>query len=329
MVFWENLKNKLCVKWFAFGKSRRDRKRKKFTMLIVPHNQAQAVKNISFPYWWLKLGSILGIIVLILVSTLILNYFSLTYLAVENKELREINTQQSKEIKDLKNRTGEMRHKLEGLMEIDREVRAKVGLSEEVVPNVQASRGEAGYLTDNFFWEERVKHFAGQDDQEELEDLKAELVKIDWQLTSQMRHMERLKSEVETRVNRPAQWPLRGYITSPFGMRKDPFDASREEFHNGLDIAGPYGAPIRAAGNGVVTFAGEKGNWGQMVLIAHGLGYVSLYAHNSSLLVEKNEQIVSGQIIARLGDTGRCTGPHLHFGIAKNGEWIDPLEILE
>ena len=166
-----------------------------------------------------------------------------------------------------------------------------------------------------------------------LEELKEELEKMDRLLTEQAESMDKLKYDVEKQLAIeqavPEAWPIRGIITSGFGMRDNPFDHSVQEFHEGIDIDGTYGAPIRAAGYGVVTMAGYQGAWGNVVLISHGFGYVSKYAHNASLLVKKGDKVEKGQIIARLGSTGRATGAHLHFGIAKNGEWIDPLTVLK
>ncbi|MHB8157797.1 MAG: M23 family metallopeptidase, partial [Desulfocucumaceae bacterium] len=102
----------------------------------------------------------------------------------------------------------------------------------------------------------------------------------------------------------------------------------RSEFHDGIDIAAAYGSAIKAAGDGVVTFAAYKGSWGRLIIISHGYGYVSQYAHNSSLLVSVGDKVKKGEVIARLGNTGRSTGPHVHFSVAKNGNWIDPMDLL-
>ncbi|MDD2433355.1 MAG: M23 family metallopeptidase [Clostridia bacterium] len=359
MVSVNYFKNKLCPKLRQLKKRKKDNKRTSLTMIVIPHCQEKAVKNISLPFWLVKFTVILGVICLLTVGYFVCGYFSLHYLAKENKALQQVNAVQAVEIEELKDMTGDMQNKLEGLMQIDREVREKVGLSkskeeEEALIALQASRGLNNYslLTiglaerqmrcphcqKNFCLENtssvvqcpgQHKELSDLAEKDALEDLRVELAKVDFLLTSQARTMEKLKLDVEAQDARPMAWPFRGYITSQFGSRKNPFDHSKEEFHEGIDIDGPYGAPIRAAGKGVVTFAGSKGNWGNMVLISHGFGYVSLYAHNSSLLVEKNDQVEKGQIIARLGSTGRCTGAHLHFGIAKNGEWVDPLEILK
>lgn len=127
----------------------------------------------------------------------------------------------------------------------------------------------------------------------------------------------------------PNAWPVKGArISSRFGWRRNPFTKRGSEFHSGLDLAVSSGTKVRAAGGGVVIYAGYKPTWGNMIRISHGHGYVSQYAHNSMLLVKKGDRVERGQIIATVGRTGRATGPHLHFGVSKDGKWIDPLILL-
>lgn len=128
----------------------------------------------------------------------------------------------------------------------------------------------------------------------------------------------------------PNAWPVKGArISSRFGWRRNPFTKRGSEFHSGLDLAASTGTKVRAAGGGVVTYAGYKPTWGNMIRISHGHGYVSQYAHNSLLLVKKGDRVERGQVIAAVGRTGRATGPHLHFGVSKDGKWIDPTIILK
>lgn len=128
---------------------------------------------------------------------------------------------------------------------------------------------------------------------------------------------------------KPNRWPVRGSITSNFGYRKNPFGGRSREFHDGLDIAAPHGTPVRAAGDGKVIFAGYRYGYGLMVSISHGYGYISHYGHNSRITVRVGERVKKGEIIARIGSTGRSTGPHVHFMIDKNGRRINPLKVLE
>jgi murein DD-endopeptidase MepM/ murein hydrolase activator NlpD len=118
--------------------------------------------------------------------------------------------------------------------------------------------------------------------------------------------------------------PLKGRIVSGFGYRIHPIYRKRK-FHRGLDIDGRRGTPIRAAMTGEVIFSGWMGGYGRLVVIKHPDGWVTRYAHNSKNLVKKGDRVVAGQVIAKVGSTGRSTGDHLHFETWNNGKLVNPL----
>jgi murein DD-endopeptidase MepM/ murein hydrolase activator NlpD len=115
-----------------------------------------------------------------------------------------------------------------------------------------------------------------------------------------------------------------GYVSSQFGSRTDPF-TGRRAFHKGVDFAGREGAEVVAVASGVVIWSGERYGYGQLVEINHGNGYVTRYAHNVDNLVAVGDTVRRGQVIARMGDTGRATGPNLHFEVLLNDKPVDPL----
>lgn len=114
-----------------------------------------------------------------------------------------------------------------------------------------------------------------------------------------------------------------GWISSPFGIRTDPFNG-RLAHHNGIDFAGKEGAEVIAVASGVVTWSGTRFGYGNLVEINHGKGYVTRYGHNKSLEVKVGDTVKKGQLIARMGSTGRSTGPHVHFEVLRNGRSVDP-----
>ncbi len=122
-------------------------------------------------------------------------------------------------------------------------------------------------------------------------------------------------------------WPMRGRISSPFGWRRDPF-TKRRDFHTGIDIKASRGTPIAAAKAGVVTYAGWMGGYGRVVVVNHGGGYTSLYAHCDRLLVRKGQRVNAGQRLARCGASGRATGTHLHFEVRYHNKPINPKKVL-
>jgi len=137
--------------------------------------------------------------------------------------------------------------------------------------------------------------------------------------------IRRKQSSGEYRGGKMA-WPTPGYtrITSPFGFRIHPILKSRK-LHTGIDIAIPSGKNIVAAGDGEVIHSGWLGGYGKVIMLDHGGGIVTLYAHNSSLVVEEDDVVKRGDVIAKAGSTGLSTGPHLHFEVRRNGEFVDPI----
>ena len=119
-------------------------------------------------------------------------------------------------------------------------------------------------------------------------------------------------------------WPARGPITSGFGWRIDPF-IHRRALHTGIDIAASMGTPVEAAENGTVLYVGWMTGYGNVVVLDHGNGVSTVYAHLSACLVQVGETVTRGQVIARVGSTGWSTGPHLHFEMRQDGQPVDPL----
>ncbi|MGB9877463.1 MAG: murein hydrolase activator EnvC family protein [bacterium] len=122
-------------------------------------------------------------------------------------------------------------------------------------------------------------------------------------------------------------YPLRGKLTSRFGMRTHPI-YHITKMHTGIDLSAPSGTPIKAAAGGEVVYAGWWGGYGNVVIIDHGGGISTLYAHCSAIYVRKGQKVSQGEVIAAVGSTGLSTGPHLHFEVRKNGKPVDPLGYL-
>ena len=126
------------------------------------------------------------------------------------------------------------------------------------------------------------------------------------------------------------EWPVPGYhkVTSPYGNRYHPV-LKKNKFHSGVDLRAPMGTPIVAANDGKVLSAGYNSGYGNRIYIDHGGGIVTVYAHNSKLLVKAGDKVKRGQTIAKAGSTGRSTGPHLHFEVRKNGKTTNPMNWIK
>ena len=126
----------------------------------------------------------------------------------------------------------------------------------------------------------------------------------------------------------PSRMPIaNSYITSGFGGRADPFGGGGQ-YHKGIDFKANVGDPVLAVADGVVSFAGVKGGYGNVVDVDHGNGYITRYAHNSRLMVKAGDLIRVGTVVAKAGSTGRSTGAHVHFEVWENGRVVNPRKFL-
>ncbi len=127
---------------------------------------------------------------------------------------------------------------------------------------------------------------------------------------------------------RPAGLPVeKGWLSSFYGYRADPF-TGKKTFHHGVDIAGKSGTKVLAAASGIVTWADKKSGYGYLIEIDHGSGYVTRYAHNKEVTVRLGAVVKQNDVIAKMGSTGRSTGPHVHFEVLRHGKKVNPRKYL-
>ena len=178
-------------------------------------------------------------------------------------------------------------------------------------------------------------------DKIELKNLKEELVKEEEELEKKLQKIAAQKTAASSDSNNlvnsnssstvisNGSWPVPGYsrVSSPFGYRIHPV-LGIKKLHTGIDIPAPTGTPTVAVASGTVIYSGVQGSYGNTVMIQHDDGLVSLYAHNSSLVVKVGDKVKKGQVVSKIGSTGRSKGPHLHFEIRVNGTAQNPLNYL-
>ncbi len=170
--------------------------------------------------------------------------------------------------------------------------------------------------------------------------LKTELQQDHKALASQLDQLEKEANELESEIRRMQsngayvggvlQWPVKGYtrISSPYGNRIHPI-LKTQRFHSGIDIPAPSGVKVAAAGPGKVVHSGTLGSYGKVIILDHGGGIMTLYAHNSKLVVSVGDSVIKDDKIAEIGSTGLSTGPHLHFEVRKDGKYVDPIPYVK
>lgn len=165
------------------------------------------------------------------------------------------------------------------------------------------------------------------------EQFSTELFRLQRQLAQQSQQLTVLEELLEDRSLdqslMPTGFPVRhGYTSSTFGFRPDPINGTRQ-FHGGIDFDGEKGDDIVAVAGGVVSFAGQKNGYGNVIEIDHGNGYVTRYAHNSSNTLQVGDPVRAGDVVAKMGSTGRSTGTHVHFEVWENGRVVNPSTFIK
>ena len=172
----------------------------------------------------------------------------------------------------------------------------------------------------------------GEGTSAQIPDLSSMLAQLEQRVDlreSQLSALENLilARELRQEIHPEGRPVAKGFISSYFGERADPFDGT-EAFHKGVDFAGSAGSNVTAVAAGVVTWAGERSGYGRLIEINHGDGFVTRYAHNERTLVAVGQTVKRGEPVALMGSTGRSTGPHVHFEVLRNGRQVDPLSFI-
>lgn len=260
------------------------------TIMIVPHSDSKS--------WSIKLPSLGVIASIVLWAGATIYLFSIAVNAVEYKEMNQRLNYYSSEFIEVK-------ATIASLKKADTEFRRLFSLSskEKILENLDTS--DNGSI--------------------DLENLKK-------QIKATMESVGEIKDYLSQKRNiyvaTPKGWPVEGRVTSPFGLREHPM-SGESEFHGGVDIAAEPGRPVRATGEGIVSFSGWSGANGNLVVIEHGAGFLTFYAHNKMVAVRTGQVVRRGDIIGYIGSTGNSTGPHVHYEVWLRGKAVNPDSYLE
>lgn len=314
---------------------------KKYTFMLIP-NHSGKVYRFSILESILKTSLIVLFLLITSLSIGVWHYHGehsvtqhrLTQERILTAQLSQENKDYLDEIAFLKTQYQEIDQKLASLQQLEHQVLDMVGLEADNHSQKKSDPYANGIADDDHPLVAMVSRSAsmrsagpGSDDYE------VDVEHLNELISTQRNKMEQLVGDVEAKLEyldaQPNAWPAQGRISSPFGERISPTNRRTTEFHHGIDIANTSGTSVVAAGSGIVTYSGYNGGYGRMIIISHGYGYTSVYAHNSRNLVEVGDHVKQGETIARMGQTGRATGPHLHFEVRVNGEPKDPMNYLQ
>lgn len=338
---------------------RRPRRGHSYTLMIVPHASDGDVVAFRLPIFWLQLGAVFLVSLWIGILVFMNAYFGMVGHMEELLHLRAVNRQQREQVVWLTEQARQLAGDLRELEALEQQVRTTMGIvasAGEQEPDVRAastgSGAAAGTLSplpeDNALVQAAVLTGVGGPDDEavaadpegddtedpalaDLRRVALTLRDVREALPQQREGLEQVSTALAEEQARqdatPSIWPVRGLVTSRYGWRRSPFGVSRQ-FHHGIDIAAPRGTPIVATADGRVVFSGWDGAFGNAVIIDHGFGYRTLYAHNAYNVVEVGDRVRRGQVVAHVGSTGRSTGPHVHYEVFVKGQRVDPWSFL-
>ena len=296
------------------------------TIVLFP-GTLRAPKKISLPQRVVKFGVLVSFVVLIGFLGSVL-YFSQQYLSLQGSENEWVKLRRDSKIRKIQvakfaQQVKNFETQMARLERFEKKLRVITALenSPKSVEKNWGVGGPYGLSTNSF------KTAMGQGAASMVDRLSNGLDHLDRQAKIQSISFQELddffKNQKSFLSSTPSIWPTRGWVTSSFGFRKSPFTGLREK-HEGWDIAARNGAPVRATADGVVVVEGREYGYGNLVEVDHGYGIVTRYGHNSKHLVKVGDRVKRGQVVSLVGNTGRSTGPHLHYEILLNGVPVSP-----
>ncbi|MBU2521895.1 MAG: M23 family metallopeptidase [Proteobacteria bacterium] len=304
---------------------------KKITFFILG-NTGSLIKRTTVSRGFISFISIFIAICLISVSFIIYDYRCLKKDILITNELEgdvanqhEEITSQRKQIKAFAAEINSLKSKLVDLRNFEEKIRDIANIEENA--NQDNFLGIGGSIPEDLDTQTPIteKHNSL------IREMHEQTQQFDLAAINQKKSFESLFNNLEDQRNllasRPAIRPTDGLISSKFGYRISPFTGLRE-FHKGLDIATRKGTPIVATADGVITFAGVKSFMGKMIVINHGHGMVTRYAHIDKFLKKRGDAVKRGDTIALVGNTGRTTGSHVHYEVHLNGLPVNPAKYI-
>ena len=268
------------------------------------------------------------------VAAFALLFFALTHFLYDYREnisnlrdlraMRQRVSEQDLNLYNLYSKFESLQTEVERLRAVDARVRSLVRINQKLRPGASRDKGKSEGLGGM-----ETQEVAAQTRLDRLLDLRFEQLKRD--VLVDVKDLEVICEELDSRrvvlESAPAMWPVRGILSSGFGVRTSPFTETKV-FHHGLDIIARQGAPVKAAAAGKVVRSGYESLFGNVVVLDHGHGYRTLYAHLGERRVAADEIVQKGNPVGTVGRTGRTTGSHLHYEVHVNGLPVNPFRFL-
>jgi len=284
-----------------------------FTVIVVPHAKAR-FRKIQVPLKlarWVAGGATVFMLTL---SGVLVHYSRVAGEVYDLRRLRAENKILTQKTRDYEQNAGKLQAKVEHLHSIVSKLGIMAGLDHSLPDTgVGGEGGVTGFET--------VPPAAERHSLAEMEVNVSALTDKSTRLEAFYRDQKLLLSST------PSIWPVRGYLSATFGKRLDPF-TGRPDFHPGIDISTPIGTRVVAPADGIVLSCALSGGYGNAIIIDHGYGVVSRYGHLESYNVQPGQRVHRGDVIAFVGNTGRSTGPHLHYEVWVRDQAQNPIHFI-
>ena len=330
--------------------------KKTFTFLVVS-NQRGRTSRVIISSAWLKAILALGIFSVIVFSATFIDYLGLLIQSNENKRLRVENNQLTAQFALVEGKLLSLESGLERLKRFSTKLKVitdaygvqdkelhlamgplvKTGHAIDALHEPVEDREDVGQIADKdsvFFEQAPLDLAQGELSIKGVRDYASLSIRIDQAIKGVALQEQGVielwstLSEKESQLKAtPSILPVRGWVTPRFGFRVSPF-TDKPLMHSGLDIAAAPGTEVRAPADGVISYAGFDAGYGMLVSIDHGYGYVTRFGHNSRVFVSVGKKVKRGDVISTVGNTGRSTGPHLHYEVRVGGLPVNPANFI-
>lgn len=300
---------------------------KRYITLFVLSNHASKTKQIRVSVRTLKAAVAVGVVFTLVLLAGIFDYARIKSNYSEYYNLKKDYTSQKIVLQSFSSKIKEMEGQIARLGLFDKKLR--------IIANIEAPRetahtdqimGLGGASADEEFLSGPGARLNGL-----VTRMRSDLNRLEQQASFQENSFAELQEQLVKQASflaaTPSIWPARGWVTSTYGNRISPF-TGRPQRHKGLDIANRVGTSVIAPANGIVVKVGRNGALGKSVVISHGYGVKTTYGHLSEASVKTGQRVKRGQKIASMGNTGRSTGPHLHYAITSNGVSVNPSKYI-
>lgn len=299
-------------------------RKRRFSILLVPEDNSE-VKHLRATSSHVRIALLVFSLLVIATVFLTIQYVSRARDAAALARLSKENSYLQDQLVALENRVSQFQVQMADLVEREKVLRTMSGLA-EIDADVRKV-GVGGHGFEEF-------HSQSDSPKEPVGSLSLVTADLD-QLLRQVKLEKKSFQDVEIAFQNnleklehtPTIWPVTGYVSRGFGPCIDPFTGQRR-LHEGIDVVNRVGTPIKATAAGIVAERGWRNGYGWVVVVDHGYGYQTTYGHLNAIEVRKGERVKRGQVIATLGNSGRSTGPHLHYEVRVNGQPVDPLRFI-